>query len=406
MTDQIKNFSAENNCATIVNQCLKLLIVPFATFIIVGSLNYTYQKFIAHTWNLKGIATINSIENILYWLVNGLIIWWFGSRIIDKVVNYLLSTALFKNHPTPALLLPFANSIIKIIIFLSIFNAIVPKFDLPLELSFVLEKFFSILVICTISWLLFKVINIAEQFLFHYYAVKTSKEVTVRKLYTQILILKRIVLAFLLILTLGSILMLFDTVRALGASVLTTAGVIGLVLTFTAQRSLTSLFAGLEIAVTQPIKIGDAVVIEDKFGFVEEINFRHVIIKLWDWRRLIIPTTYFLEKPFQNWSKEESTNLIGTVNLFVDYTLPIASLREKLTEILRLCPLWDTKVNSIQISDLTEHVMELRVLCSARTPKDCWDLQCEVREKLISFIVQNYPTCLPISRSKQLKPEI
>lgn len=206
-----------------------------------------------------------------------------------------------------------------------------------------------------------------------------------------------------MILVIGSILMLFDNVKALGTSVLTTAGFIGLVITFTAQKTLGGLFSGLEIALTQPIKIGDAVLIENEFGIVEEINFRNVVIKLWDCRRLIVPTNFFLEQTFQNWSREETNNLIGTVYLYADYTLPIPELREELKKILTASSLWDGNVNLIQVSDLQDKVMQLRILSSADSPSKAWDLRCEVREKLIVFIAKNYPQCLPITRSKTFK---
>lgn len=280
-----------------------------------------------------------------------------------------------------------------------------PHLGLPSQFSYFLDKFSSSLIIGAIAWVLFKLVHIAEQLLLQHYHANTDNDVLARKVYTQTLILKRIAMAIITILAVGAVLMLFDNVRALGASVLTTAGVIGIVLTFTAQRSLASLFSGLEIALTQPIKIGDAVVIENEFGIIEEINFRSVIVKLWDWRRLVVPTNYFLENAFQNWSREENNNLIGTVYLYVDFTLPLDKLRDELKRILQACALWDGKVCSIQVSELQEKGMQLRVLSSARSPSDAWDLRCEVREKLMDFIVKNYPASLPVSRNTSVTSE-
>ena len=265
-----------------------------------------------------------------------------------------------------------------------------------------MNKISSILIIAGSGWILFQLIISCEKLLLHYYTNKTNA-FNSRKIITQLQILKRIALIIVGILVSGSILMLFDNVKALGVSVLTTAGIIGLVMTFTAQRALGGLFSGLELAFTQSIKIGDAVVIQNEFGIVEEINFRNVIIKLWDWRRLIVPTNYFLEQSFENWSKEESNNLIGTVYIYVDYTLPVSKLREELKKILSVSPLWDGNINAIQVSDLQDRVMQLRVLGSADSPAKAWDLRCEIREKLIGFINEFYPQSLPMSRSKTFK---
>ncbi|STX30056.1 small-conductance mechanosensitive channel [Legionella beliardensis] len=379
------------------------VVLPPILIIVLATLgNYFYQKYIYSIVDKTDLPTLNIIEQFTYYFSLALSFYWLFTRVINKVTHYLLSTSLLTAHQTIRILLPFFSSVLKTIVFLIVFNALVPYLGLPSQFSYFLEKLSSSLIIGAISWILFKLIHIAEQLLLQHYTSKSENDVLARKVFTQTLILKRIAMAIIAILTAGAILMLFDNVRALGASVLTTAGVIGLVLTFTAQRSLASIFSGLEIALTQPIKIGDAVVIENEFGVIEEINFRNVIIKLWDWRRLVVPTNYFLEHPFQNWSREETNNLIGTVYLYVDFTLPIDKLRDELKRVLQISSLWDGKVCSIQVSELQDRVMELRVLSSARTPGEAWDLRCEVREKLVDFIVKNYPTSLPVSRTTQI----
>ncbi|MFC3907720.1 mechanosensitive ion channel family protein [Legionella dresdenensis] len=384
------------------NQAIKLILPPLMGLLIIISANYFYNNYLIYLYHFENKPRLNLLVNFVSWFGFALSIYWLFIRIINKSTNYLMRTSYFSHHEITNIILPFISTVIKTVLLLIIINAVLPYLGLPEELSFLLEKASGILIISAISWILFKLINIAEQLILHYYTAKTAGELTARKMYTQILILKRIAYALLVILTLGAILMLFDNVRALGASVLTTAGVIGLLLTFTAQRSLTSLFSGLEIALTQPIKIGDAVVVENEFGTVEEINFRHVIVKLWDWRRLVLPTNYFLEKSFQNWSREQSSNLIGVVYLYADYTLPVNELRNEFKNILQNTQLWDGNVSTIQVSDLKAEVMELRILCSAKSPSVAWDLRCEVREKLVNFIVKNYPECLPSVRQKMV----
>src|SRR4051794_22862399 len=164
-----------------------------------------------------------------------------------------------------------------------------------------------------------------------------------------------------------------------------------------ARPLLTNLIAGVQIAVTQPIRLEDAVIVEGEWGWVEEITSTYVVVRLWDWRRMILPLSYFLERPFQNWTRETSS-LVGSVFLYVDYSVPVESVRRELTEIARASPLWDGKVVNLQVSDAKEWAVELRALVSARNAPQTWDLRCEVREKLAAFLQREYPHALPTAR--------
>jgi small-conductance mechanosensitive channel len=299
--------------------------------------------------------------------------------------------------------LPLFSAVFKILAFLILFNILVQYINISPAMSFILTKSTSILIIVAFSWILCRLVDISEQLLVFHYLPKKGGTVAARRIHTQTHILKRIIYTLIVILTVGSILMLFDNVRALGASVLTTAGVVGLVFTLTAQKSLASVLSGLEIAITQPIKIGDKVVINNEFGTIEEINFRSVVVKLWDWRRLVVPTNYFLENMFQNWSRDHDNNLIGTVYLFVDFTLPVQKIREELISILNNSPLWDGRVGNITVNDLQAQVMQLRVLASAKNADDVSQLRNEIREKLITYIVTYHPNSLPQGRSINLE---
>ena len=176
------------------------------------------------------------------------------------------------------------------------------------------------------------------------------------------------------------------------------AGAAGLVLGFAARPVLENLIAGIQIAVTQPIRIDDAVVIEGEWGWIEEITGTYVVIRIWDWRRLIVPLSYFIQKPFTNWTRE-TASIIGTVFLHADYTLPVDALRGYLTEIVKKMPLWDGKVAVIQVTDATDRTIEIRALVSARTSPEAWDLRCDVRERLVSWIRDTHPDSLPQVRS-------
>jgi small-conductance mechanosensitive channel len=188
-------------------------------------------------------------------------------------------------------------------------------------------------------------------------------------------------------------------VRQYGVSLFASAGIAGIVAGLAARPVLSNLFAGVQLAMTQPIRIDDAVIVENEWGWIEEITATYVVVRLWDWRRLVVPLTYFIEKPFQNWTREGSA-LIGSVYLYLDYAAPIAAIRAKLKDIAEHSALWDGKVVNLQVSDAKEHTIEVRALVSARSAPAAWDLRCEVREKLIGFLQAEHPEALPRTRAE------
>ncbi|HZO48154.1 MAG TPA: mechanosensitive ion channel domain-containing protein [Xanthobacteraceae bacterium] len=220
-----------------------------------------------------------------------------------------------------------------------------------------------------------------------------------RKHVTQIRVLRRVVDTLLIIVTIGAVLMTFEPVRQYGVSLFASAGVAGLVVGFAARPVLSNLIAGIQLAMTQPIRIDDAVLVENEFGNVEEITATYVVLRLWDLRRMIVPLTYFIEKPFQNWSRE-STSLIGTVLLKADYTTPVERVRAKAEEIVKASPLWDGNLIKLQVTDSDAETMELRVIVTARSAGDAFDLRCELREKLIAYLQAELPGALPRRRQE------
>jgi len=202
----------------------------------------------------------------------------------------------------------------------------------------------------------------------------------------------------------GSILMMFDPVRQFGTSILASAGIAGIVIGFAAQKTLGNVLAGIQIALTQPLLIDDIVVVEGEFGQIEEITLTYVTVRTWDLRRIILPITHFVEKPFQNWSRV-STDLLGTVILYLDYQVPMAELRKELKRLVENHPKWDKKVCGLQLTDTKEHVIEVRALVSGTDPGKLSDLRCDIREGLINFLVRNYPESLPRSRNVNVDDE-
>jgi small-conductance mechanosensitive channel len=220
-----------------------------------------------------------------------------------------------------------------------------------------------------------------------------------RKHLTQVRVLARTIDTIVIVATVGAVLMSFDPVRHYGVSLFASAGVAGLVAGLAARPLLSNLFAGIQIAMAQPIRIDDSVQIDNEVGRIEEITSTYVVVRLWDLRRLIVPLAYFIEKPFQNWSRE-STRRIGAMSLHVDYTAPVERIRTKAIEIVQASPLWDGQDLKLQVIEARERTIELRVIASARTSGDAYDLTCELREKLITFLQSEIPSALPRVRQQ------
>ncbi|MCV0395348.1 MAG: mechanosensitive ion channel family protein [Rhizobiaceae bacterium] len=218
-----------------------------------------------------------------------------------------------------------------------------------------------------------------------------------RKHVTQTRILRRVADILIVIVAVGAVLMTFESVRQYGVSLLASAGVAGIILGLALQTVLKNLFAGIQLAITQPIRIDDVLIVEGEWGRVEEITATYVVVQIWDWRRLVVPLSYFIEKPFQNWTRE-SASIIGQVTIPLDYRAPIDAIRRKAREIAEASPLWDRDVFSVQVVEFGESAMQLRVIISARDAGRAWNLRCDIREKLVTWLQAEYPEALPVTR--------
>jgi small-conductance mechanosensitive channel len=252
----------------------------------------------------------------------------------------------------------------------------------------------SLLLIATVSWLLIKAVYVLEDYVISRFEVGVKDNLRARKIHTQLRVLKRIVIILVGIIAMSTMLMTFPKVRQLGTTILASAGIIGIVVGLAAQRTIGTFIAGLQIAFTQPIRVDDVVIVENEWGRIEEITLTYVVVKIWDLRRLIVPITYFIEKPFQNWTRV-TADILGTVYIYVDHTVGFDAVREELHRILKESKLWDGKVCVLQVTNTTERTVELRALMSAADASTAWSLRCEVREKLIDFIRGKYPQALP-----------
>lgn len=236
------------------------------------------------------------------------------------------------------------------------------------------------------------------------YDITVKDNLEARQVHTKVKVLQRIVVILIWLLTIAGIMMLFDQFRVLGGTLLASAGVVSIVLGLSAQKTLGAMVAGLQVALSHPINLDDVVIVEGEWGRIEEITFTYVVVKTWDLRRLVVPMTYFLETPFQNWTKKNA-DIIGSVFIHADYSVPMAPLREELN---RLCnqakPLWDGKTCVLQVTDAGPETVTLRAIVSSPDASSAWDLRCLLREKLIEYLRKHYPESLP-KRRIAVQPE-
>ncbi|MBN2299519.1 MAG: mechanosensitive ion channel [Deltaproteobacteria bacterium] len=285
------------------------------------------------------------------------------------------------------------------IIILVVFMAVMPVLKIPTDVYGTIMRILSSAFIAATAWFLIRVVFVIEDHILSKYDIAAKDNLDARKIHTQMQFLGRLANVLIALVALAIILMRFERVQELGTSILASAGIVGIVVGFAAQRTIGTLFAGMQIAWTQPIRIDDVVIVESEWGRIEEITLTYVVVKIWDQRRLVLPITYFVEKPFQNWTRV-SSDILGTVFLHVDYTVPVQNVREELQRILEANSLWDRRVSALQVTGTTDRSVELRALMSANDASDAWTLRCEVREKLIDFIQKNYPDALPRVRAE------
>jgi len=253
------------------------------------------------------------------------------------------------------------------------------------------------LFILTIGWMLVGASDMWAVVYLRRFNMASEDNLIARKHVTQARILQRVSALLIGVVTLGLALLTIAEVRQWGMSLLASAGVVGIIAGFALQPLLTNLIAGVQIATDQPIRLDDAVIVEGEWGVIEEITSTYVVVKLWDWRRMILPLTYFIQKPFQNWTRETS-RLIGTAFLYVDYEAPIERLRAELERVCRASPLWDGDVVNLQVTEVTDRVAQVRCLASARNAPTAFDLRCEIREKMLAFMRDECPEALPKQR--------
>jgi len=335
----------------------------------------------------------NNYLNVLI-LVLGLVVGFFGAQLLIRLVKHQL------HEKKDAGWIQTLTRITRPLTFLAallVLLSIQPLMDIGKKLPFDLQHVYTLLTIFLVTWLIINAIRSIRSILLRRYNLDTKDNLKARKMHTQLRVFERLLIAIVLVIAIGIALMSFDRIHKLGVSLLASAGIAGIIIGFAAQKSIGLILAGFQIAITQPIRLEDVVIVEEEWGWIEEITLTYVVVRIWDKRRLIVPINYFIEKPFQNWTRT-TAEILGTVFIYVDYRFPVEKMREALTEILENTDLWDGQVNVLQVTDAKEHTLELRALVSAVDSPTAWDLRVLVREKLVEFVQKNYPEYLPQTR--------
>jgi small-conductance mechanosensitive channel len=343
-------------------------------------------------WSIVGLNVASAVAVIVAGLVTHAFVFIALKRMAARGHN-LLEDSITRHCAAP----------LRLIFPLLALDIVTPSLKIHVAVDDLVQHVIALLLIAGVAWLIIRVMLVAEDLLVERFRLDVPDNLRARRVRTQFEVFRRVASVAVFVIALGVALTTFKWASTLGGTVLASAGIVGLAASITARPTIENLIAGLQIALTEPIGLEDVVIANGEWGRIEEITTTYVVVRTWDLRRVILPISYFIETPFQNWTRK-STDLLVYVYLYLDYTMPIEPLRFEFTRILTSSPRCDKKVNVLQVSDASEHAIQVRALMSAADSNLAWDLRCEVREKLLEFVQKNYPKCLPRNRNEL--PEI
>ncbi len=322
----------------------------------------------------------------------------FAKKILMKVVGHFHRS---QNAGTPPILriVSRIRRPAQVLVLLAGAGFVLPLADLPPYWLNIAQKTVGVAWFVALGWLLIALVYCFEDFLLLRFDVSVADNLRARRARTQVLLLRRMVITLLVLVDAGLVLSVFrdSQIWHYGAGLLASAGLASLLLATAAKSSASNMLAGMQIAMTEPIRLDDVVIVEGQWGRIEEITTTYVVVAIWDQRRLIVPLSYFIENSFQNWTRQ-SAELLGYPYLYVDYSVPVEPLREEFKRICESTSLWDQRVCVLQVTDLSASMMQIRCLFSVRNSSDQWNLSCLVREKMVEFIRANYPDAFPRTR--------
>jgi small-conductance mechanosensitive channel len=348
-------------------------------------------------WVDPGLRHITSIGITISFL-------WFFYRSTVVVDEHLRRIATRTASRVDDVILPLIGTTLRVTVPILAVFTLLRLWPIPDSLMNVIRKLLTIALIAAVTWVVRRAILLVDAAVLGRAEASGNYSIDQRALATRVRLLRRIATALVTVIAFATVLMTFEEVRDIGKSILASAGVAGIVLGIAAQSSLGNIFAGVQIALTQPIRLGDQVQVEGDVGNIEELTLTYVVVRVWDGRRIVLPISYFIQKPFQNWTRGQ-TNMLTPVPLRVDFSLPVEELRRYMQQEIAKSPFWDKRVFNVQVTNADAQSMEVRVLGSASDPGASGNLQMELREKMITFIREKYPQCLPKIRQEQHKIE-
>ncbi|WP_460842398.1 mechanosensitive ion channel family protein [Noviherbaspirillum agri] len=338
---------------------------------------------------VQGLPWIRVIAQLFFSLLMILVLHRIGTDILLRLTFTL---------PFSRKLVQYGHRAIALVFFLLLNQVILRNSPDALDGIEAVRHVNALFLIGALTWLGVRSVQAVERTIIELNPSDTPDNLQARRIQTQTKVLSRSAMVMLILIGTGTAMMTLPFLRTIGTSLLASAGVAGLVVGFAAKPVLGNLLAGMQIALAQPIRLEDVVIVQNEWGHIEEITGTYVVIRIWDQRRLIVPLQWFIENPFQNWTRTNA-DILGTVFLWVDYRLPVDAVRKEAESICKEAPEWDGRLCQVQVFDTNERAMQIRVLVSAANAGHLWDLRCRVRERLIDFIQRDYPDCLPHVRS-------
>ncbi len=325
-------------------------------------------------------------------LVSAVWLWvavWVAGHFVQAALAGLVLPFPFLSR-----LLAYAFAPSRLLLFLLLLQALLRNLPQPDAAFGLLRDVNALLLVATLTWVLVRAVAAARDTLISAHPVTVADNLAARRIQTQARVLARSAMALLALVGAGLALMTFPALHQLGTSLLAAGGLAGIAAGFAAKPILSNLLAGLQIALTQPIRLDDVVIVQNEWGRIDEITGTYVVVGLWDQRRLILPLQWFIENPFQNWTRH-SAELLGQVALWLDYRAPVPLIRAEAIRLCRAAPEWDGRLVEVQVVDASPQAIQLRVLVSAANADRAWHLRCRLREELLAYIARTCPDCLP-----------
>ena len=352
-----------------------------------------YGVQLRHSWFFAVFlfCSVIVLSNLAHWILFRV----FRRREKETRENGWTGVRLYLSHPARA---------IFVITCLSITLPAVPQ--LPPGMQAVIRQCLIMALVIALGWFAIGCVYVFQAATLRRYDLSAENNVQARRIHTQFQLFRRMLITFIVIVDIGALLWSFNDPRIwhYGSGLLASAGIASIILATAAKSTVANFLAGLQIAVTEPIRIDDVVVVQGQWGRIEEINSAYVVVRIWDLRRLIVPLSYFIENSIENWTRQ-SAEILGTAFLYVDYSVAVEELRQQLTVIVEASPLWDRKVCGLQVTNLTDRSMEVRCLVSSRNSSENFDLRCLVREQMTAWLQKNHPGAFPVARLTALPSE-